>query len=140
MSAVTGRQGLGPTVGNAEAMRLSHTHTLPSGLRVRLRLPHTSDRRALRELHARLGLPAGDLELGRALRHHPRDHVAICATAWIDAVERLVGFACADVRGGAPVVVVADEDAAPGVRDLLLAGLAEAGVTGLGTVAGVRVA
>ncbi|HEU4977981.1 MAG TPA: hypothetical protein VFT42_03720 [Solirubrobacteraceae bacterium] len=122
-------------------MRLFGTHTLPGGRRVRARLPHTSDRRALRELQARLGLPdAGELEICRALRHQPRDHVAICATAWTGGREQLVGFACGDVAGTEPVVVVADEDVAPGLHDLLLRALAECGVTGLGTVAGLRVA
>ena len=122
-------------------MRLFGTHNLAGGVRVRLRLPHTSDRRALRELQARLGLPAADeLEVGRALRHHPREHVAVCATAWTGGGEELVGFASADLRGSEPVVVVADEGTAPGVHDLLLRGLAECGVTGLGTIAGLQVA
>jgi hypothetical protein len=121
-------------------MHLSRTHPLDNGLRVRLRLPHTSDRRALRLLLDRLGEPAGELELRRALRHHPREHVAICASAWIGGGEQLVGFACADVRGTAPVAVIADEDSAPGVHDLLLEALAGYGVSALGTAAGVRVA
>jgi hypothetical protein len=121
-------------------MRLSHSHQIGNGTRVRLRLPQPRDRRALRELHMRLGSPAGELELRRALRHQPGSHVAVCATAWIAGGEQLVGFACADVRGSEPVVVIADEGTAPGVRMLLLEALAECGVTGIGTVAGVRVA
>jgi hypothetical protein len=121
-------------------MHLSRSHTLPNGLRVRLRLPHAGDHRALRALHEGRELAATPLELRRALRHDPRDHVAVCATGWVGRQERLVGFAAADVHGAEPVLLLADEDVAPDVSELLLAALADCGVTGLGTIPGLRVA
>lgn len=88
--------------------------TLPGGLRVRLRLPQRADRAGL----AALGL--GELEAGRALRFDPRRRTAICAVAFVDGTDVLVGFGATALRAGArPDLLLADETAAPGVAALL---------------------
>jgi hypothetical protein len=90
-------------------------HTLPGGLRVRLRLPHSSDR------HRVAALPAPDeLEAGRLLRFDPRRRLVLCATAWIGGSEALVGCGAIDLRpGAAPDLLLADETAAPQLGELL---------------------
>lgn len=106
-------------------MLLGNSHTLTNGLRVRLRLARGGDHRALLDLAARAGSPCGELDAHRWVRVRPRARVALCATAWIDGHERLVGFAAADLDRGEPDVLLADEDAAPGLCDLLAAAVAE---------------
>jgi hypothetical protein len=101
---------------------LTGSHTLANGVRVRVRLPHTGDRAALANLHRRLGLEAGELDLHRLLHFDPRSRRAVCAFAWIGGVEMLVGFAVGDrTRVGASEIVLVDPTVAPGLDDLLLA-------------------
>ncbi|HYF28222.1 MAG TPA: hypothetical protein VD931_20935 [Baekduia sp.] len=106
-------------------MLLAHGHQLPDGPRVRLRLARSSDRPALGELARRTGRPCSELELQRMVRVRPRARVAICATAWVDGHEAVVGYAAGDLAAGAPDVVLADEGLAPGVTDVLAAAVAE---------------
>jgi hypothetical protein len=106
-------------------MLLGHSHTLAGGMRVRLRLPHAADRARLEDLALRVGLPVGDLEAGRLLLVRPHARTAICATAWIDGTEALVGFAAGDLAHGAADVLLADERRAPGVSLLLERAIAE---------------
>ena len=73
-------------------MLLPGTHTLPDGTVLRLRLPLASDRAALHELLAELGLGADDLEVRRALRCTPGQRFVVCATRWDGGRERLVGI------------------------------------------------
>lgn len=81
---------------------------------MRLRLPQRADRAGL----AALGL--GELETGRALRFDPRERTAICAVAFVDGIDVLVGFAAIALRAGArPDLLLGDETAAPGVAALL---------------------
>jgi len=88
--------------------------TLPGGLRVRFRLPQRTDRAGL----AALGL--GELEAGRALRFDPRERAAVCAVAFVDGVDVLLGFGAIALRTGArPDLLLADEGAAHGVAALL---------------------
>ena len=81
-------------------MLLHGSHPLPDGRRVRLRLPHAADRDGLHDLLAALGLEAEDLEVRRALSYRPGRRIAICATAWEDGRDRLVGFGALDVERG----------------------------------------
>ena len=67
----------------------------------------------------RLGQPADELALGRLLRFDPRARAAVCATCFAGSGETVVGYAAIDRGAAAPDVVLADEDLAPGVRDLL---------------------
>jgi len=60
---------------------------------VRIRLPHGSDRPALRALHERAGVPIDELALTRLLRVDPRERCALIATAWSAGTEAIVGFA-----------------------------------------------
>jgi hypothetical protein len=98
-------------------------HKLPTGPRVRLRLPHVGDAAAARPLLERLGLEASELELRRLLRFDPcgPDGV-VCASAFLDGREQLVGLACGGVQTH---LLLADEDRAPGVGALLEAALRE---------------
>lgn len=99
------------------------TALLPDGTRARVRLPHRSDRAALRALHERLGLPAGDLELARALRFDPRRRVVACLTVWDGGCERLLGYGAIDVGAAEPETLVVDPDRAPGAEGVLAAAL-----------------
>ncbi len=75
---------------------------LPDGTRARVRLPHSSDRAALRGLHERLGFEVGELELARALRFDPRHRLVACLTAWDGRAEQLLGYGA--ITLGAPDV------------------------------------
>jgi hypothetical protein len=87
---------------------LDRSTQLPNGMRVRLRLPHGTDRPGLRELHARAGVPIDDVGLTRLLRVDPRRRAAIVATAWVGGRETVAGFAVGDVYAEDPELVVAD--------------------------------
>jgi hypothetical protein len=101
---------------------LDRHHLVPDGTRVRLRLPQVSDRPALHELLARLGLSAGDLDVRRGLRWAPHaGRWSVVATRWDGVCERIVGVASVDDGDGAPTLLA--EDAA--VCDLLARALAE---------------
>ena len=115
-------------------MLLGTTTQLPGGPRVRLRLPHGTDRGGLRDLHNRVGRP-DDLALTRVLRVQPGRLVAIVATIWAGSADVVVGFGRADCSGdGTPELLLADEELAPGVGRLLRDALAEQ-VTGVPRVA-----
>lgn len=101
-------------------MRLDTHHTLPTGPRLRLRLPHTGDRPALADLLQRLGLTAGDLHVGRALRFDPRTHVIVCATVWHGGAETMAGLVAAPRDAAQPDLLLADEALTPGVGDALV--------------------
>ena len=100
-------------------MLLHATHPLPSGDRVRLRLPHAADRDALHELLAEHGVAADDLDARRALRWTP-DRPVVVATRWDGARERLAGYGAVDRRSGAKTVVAPAD-----VRDVLRLALRE---------------
>ena len=115
-------------------MLLGTTTQLPDGPRVRLRLPHGTDRARLQDLHRRLGQP-DDLALTRVLRVHPGKLVAIVATVWSGGTDVIAAFGRADCDGdGTPELLLADEDLAPGVGRLVRDALAEH-VTGVPRVA-----
>ena len=106
------------------SLPLDRFHALPGGTRVRLRLPRLTDPPALRALAARRGRTMEELEARRALRSVVGRRVALCATAWDGHHERLVGVAAADLTGDGRTVL-ADEDAFPGLSDLLERALTE---------------
>jgi hypothetical protein len=91
---------------------LHATRPLPTGDRVRLRLPLASDRAGLHELLASFGVTASDLAVRRALRWSP-DRPVVVAVRWDGAVERLVGYAA---LGEAPTVL-APQEVAPLLRE-----------------------
>ena len=101
----------------SNAVLLFRAHTLPSGLRVRVRLPHRGDLAGLLELHDRAGRAVTEMQARRLLRHDPRARAVVCATAWVDGAERLVGFATAEP--GTEPQLLADEARAPGVDAVL---------------------
>jgi hypothetical protein len=103
---------------------LTRTHPLSDGSRVRLRLPHASDRAGLIGLHERLGAPLDEVRMTRILRFDPRACVSVCATALNGRNEVLVAYGHVD-RDGTGSLVVADEVLAPGVTQLVAAALGE---------------
>ena len=103
---------------------LTRTHPLPDGTRVRLRLPHARDRAGLVALHERLGAPLDDVRMRRILRFDPRACLSVCATTLTGLTEVLVAYGHID-RNGEGSLVVADEQLAPGVSELVAAALAE---------------
>lgn len=107
-------------------MLLAFSTPLPSGLRVRLRLLHGSDRAALRALHERAGLEIDDVGLGRLFSVDPLRRIAIVATAWSGSEEAIVGFAIGD-RGAEAEQVIVDSVAGPELAAVLTAALAERG-------------
>ena len=98
---------------------LDRSTTLPSGQRLRTRLPQRGDVARLRELFARLGLEADELQLSRWVRFDPRRDVAIVATVLVGRTDEVVGLAIMDIDGPDPELVVADEEQAPGVSAAL---------------------
>jgi len=105
---------------------LDHIHRLPDDVRVRLRLPHASDQAGLVALSDRLDVEV-DAPRARELLHaDPRRQVAVTAAAWTDRGERVAGFAAIAIDEPADrATIIADERAAPGLRALLVAALAE---------------
>jgi hypothetical protein len=103
-------------------MLLSSAHRLNNGLRVRLRFPYTDDQRRVADLYARLGLALDEMGTRRLLRFDGRRRRVVCAVAWIEGSDVLVGLAASEPGGE---LLVADEAAAPGVGDLLRRALAE---------------
>jgi hypothetical protein len=101
---------------------LSRVHTLPSGVRVRLRLVQRRDEQAIRRLLAAGGLELDDIEVMRLVRFDPCARVVICATALIGFSDAVVGVAAGDRAPGAvPDLLVVDFAAGEGL-DRLLAG------------------
>jgi hypothetical protein len=106
---------------------LDASTTLPSGPRVRVRVPHRADADGLRALLDRLGLAAAELELSRALRPDPRERLSVVAVVLVDRTEEVVGFAAMERDADDAELVLADEERAPGVGALLAGALAEHG-------------
>jgi hypothetical protein len=98
---------------------LGRSHRLPDGGRVRLRLTQPRDLRHIRELLMARGCAAVDLEVARLVRFDPRRRVVVCAWAWADGSEQLVGVGAIEVGLEAPELVCADEGRAPGLAELL---------------------
>lgn len=106
-------------------MLLDTTTTLPSGQRLRVRLPHARDRQGLLALHERLEAPVEELVLARTLRFDPRHRAVVCATAWIAGREQLVGYGAIEIGASAPELLVADDVLLPGVGHAIDAALRE---------------
>lgn len=98
---------------------LDSSTTLPTGQRVRTRLPQRGDLPRLRALLAGVGLTADELQLSRWIRFDPRRRVAVVATALVGRTDEVVGFAVLDIDDADPELVVADEQQYPGARAVL---------------------
>lgn len=105
-------------------MLLLRPTSLPSGLRVRLRLPHGTDRAGLRALHDAVGIELDDVALSRLVRTDPRRTCAVVATTWIGGRETVVGFARARLGEQAELILV-DDVAGPELVGLLDRALGE---------------
>jgi len=80
---------------------IARSHTLLDGTRIRLRLPHGSDRLAVEALLHRAGRSAGEVDVRRRMHFDPRDRVVVVATAWEGAIEALVGIGAVWLEKGA---------------------------------------
>lgn len=106
------------------AALLAHSHALPAGPRVRLRLVRRSDLPGIRRLFAQRGVEADDLGLSRLVRYDPWTRAAICATALIGGSETLVGVGAIDLEAQAePDTLVVDERLTDGLGELLSSAL-----------------
>jgi hypothetical protein len=99
--------------------RLDGSTNLPHGPRVRLRMPHHFDAARLRSLQLRAGLEPDDLLLSRLLRFDPRAGTVVVATILQERSEAIVGLAVMGRDADDLDLLLADEDAAPGVGALL---------------------
>ena len=106
-------------------MLLNHSTALDNGARILLRLPHTSDRGPLAELHERAGMVVDELELSRLLRVVPRERIAVCATSWVGGTHALVGFASGRPGAVEPEVLLVAAPFAEQLGGLLTAALQE---------------
>src|SRR5687767_53968 len=101
---------------------LDRHHAVPSGARIRLRLPHIGDHDDLQDFLASLGLTAHDLDVRRGLRFAPQaGRWSIVATRFDGARDRIVGLAVVDDADGTPTLLADD----PAVCDLLAQALAD---------------
>jgi hypothetical protein len=66
---------------------LDRHHPLPGGDRIRLRLPHVTDRARVHEFLERLGLSAHELDVRRGLRWSADRRWTLIATRWDGACE-----------------------------------------------------
>ncbi len=102
---------------------LGQTFPLADDVRVRLRLAHFSDRRAIADLLARHGQDLlaredhdpvpGDWMADRLVQFDPRRRYVLCACALIGSTERLVGVGAIDLDGdevGEPDLIVVDSE------------------------------
>lgn len=106
-------------------MLINATTSLPDGARLRLRLPHQSDRAGVHALLTGLGLGIDELELARALRFPPRERVVACAMAFVGGTERVVAVGAIDLGARHPDLLIADAALAPGAADALAGALRE---------------
>jgi hypothetical protein len=103
---------------------LSRVHTLPSGVRVRLRLVQRRDEQAIRRLLAAGGLELKDIEVMRLVRFDPCTRVVICATALVGVSDSVVGVGAGDRTPGAvPELLVVDFAVGEGLDELLAGAL-----------------
>ncbi len=120
------RSGVGDVPIETVLSPFVRTYPLEDGPRVRLRLALRTDAPAVRDLLARRGLDAGELELGRLLLFDPMSRAVLCAFAPIDGTETLVGIGAIDLRDGAePDTLVVDERLTDGLGELLGAVLSD---------------
>jgi hypothetical protein len=104
---------------NSDLSPLRRTFPVPGGPPVRLRMAGPSDRRHVKALLERRGVPAGDLDVQRLLAFDPARRHVICAFAPLDGHETLMGVGAIDFGADAPDVLVVDERVAGGLAELL---------------------
>jgi hypothetical protein len=97
----------------------AHSHGLPRGPRVRLRLVQFRDEREIRAFLADHGRPAPDLEAARLTRSDPQRCVAISATALVGGTETIVGVGAIEVGADEPDLLVIDPRLTEGLDELL---------------------
>ena len=97
----------------------AHSHELPRGPRVRLRLVQIRDRRAIQSFLAAHRVTASELQAARLVASDPQRRVAVCATALLGATETVVGVASIDVGATEPDLLVVDAELTEGLDDLL---------------------
>jgi hypothetical protein len=102
----------------------AHSHPLPRGPRVRLRLAQIRDARAIQAFLAGHGFEDDGLDAQRLVHADPRQRIAICATALIAGTETILGFGAIDVGATEPDLLFVDRELTDGLdalmRDALL--------------------
>jgi hypothetical protein len=101
---------------------LGQTFPLGDDIRVRLRLAHFSDRRAIAGLLAHHGPELQDGLAGRLVQFDPRRRYVLCACALVGGAERVVGVGAIDLdqdEFGEPDLLVVDSEV-PGAADPLI--------------------
>lgn len=92
---------------------------LEDGRRLRIRPLRPSDHARLAELVERTGPHDRSLDMRDLLHFDPRERTVLCATVWTGQSAALVGYTAGHRDGGGPDIVLADEEAAPGVGRVL---------------------
>ncbi len=106
-------------MGISDLSPLRRTFPVPGGPHVRLRMAGPSDRRHVKGLLERRGVPASDLDVQRLLAFDPARRHVLCAFAPLDGAETLMGLGAIDAGEDAPDVLVVDERLAGGLAELL---------------------
>jgi hypothetical protein len=97
----------------------AHSHELPRGPRVRLRLVQIRDQGAIATFLSERGLASAELVAARLVTSDPQQRVVICATSFMGASETVVGVASIHVGESAPDVLVVDGELTEGLDDLM---------------------
>jgi hypothetical protein len=101
---------------------LARYYALPRGPRVCLRLVRPRDQEGVLELLAAQGIDPSELEMARLVYFDLSERLVLCATALIDARERIVGVGVIELVGDgdpAPTLVAVDDELTGGLADLL---------------------
>jgi hypothetical protein len=104
---------------------MAHTHSLPEGTRVGLRLARARDEAPLKALLARAGAEYNDLDVARLVRFDPRQRMVICASQLFDGTELVVGLGAIWLDGDRPELLVADDRLGEQLRALMSDSLRE---------------
>jgi hypothetical protein len=101
----------------------AHSHSLPRGPRVRLRLAQIRDARTIQAFLAQHGFDADGLDAQRLVHADPRQRIAVCATALIAGTETILGVGAVDVGAPEPDLLVVDQELTDGLDELIRAAL-----------------
>jgi hypothetical protein len=82
------------------------------------------DAGAIRSLLIGQGVDLDELELARLVRFDPRCRAVICASALIGPTETIVGIGAIDLDAQTPDLVLVDDEAGEGLRQLVADALA----------------
>jgi hypothetical protein len=90
---------------------LGRWYTLPSGMRVRMRLARAGDVRGIAAVLASRSLETSELDILRLVRFDPRTRTVVCATTPVGGGEAVVGLAAIDHESDEPDMLVVEAQA-----------------------------